>query len=89
MQVPKSTPCNLIEIRSPKWKDRAVGIAKYRVGSLNEIRILATDKTGKRYYPDNYVVKGNVVKSCKVQKLPSGIELYIVPISKLEILERI
>lgn len=72
----------------PRWKQRVVGIASYRVKNHNAIDIMATDKEGKRYYPDTYYASGKMIKSCETQNLDDGTVLYLVPISKLEPLER-
>lgn len=89
-QLSVSTPCNYIQIKYPRWKQRVVGVAKYRVGTHNAIEITATDKKGERYYPDMYYMSGEDIQRHEVQKLPgSGVELYLVPINELEILERI
>lgn len=88
MLLDRTTACNVIEIRSPRWKQRVVGVASFRVGTHNEIRITATDKDGKLYYPDTYYMSGADIKNHETQTLPSGVVLYLIPISELEILER-
>lgn len=88
MKLDRTTPCSKIEIKAPRWKQRIVGIASFRVGEHNEIEILATDKKGERYYPDTYYASGATIRACETQKLPSGVLLYLVPISSLETLER-
>jgi hypothetical protein len=89
MQLQRNVVCNKIEIKSPRWKQRVVGIAAYRVGTHNEVEIVKTDKDGKRYYPDKYYISGDNIKRHDKQVLPSGVVLYLVPIIELEILERI
>lgn len=88
MILSKDTPCNFIEIQSPRWKQRVVGIASFRVGTHNEITITARDKDGMPYYPNSYYMSGEDIRKHETQRLPSGVELYLVPISELEILER-
>jgi hypothetical protein len=88
MQLSRTTVCSHIEIRSPRWKQRVVGVASFRVGTHNAIDIIKTDKEGKRYYPDLLYASGETIRACEQQKLPSGVVLYLVPISKLEPLER-
>lgn len=88
MVLERNTICNLIEIKSPRWKQRIVGIATYRVGVHNEIRITAKGKDGQLYYPEPLYGAGEMIRQCKIQSLPSGVNLYLVPISKLEPLER-
>ena len=88
MILPRTTVCSKIEIRSPRWKQRVVGIASFRVKEHNEIDIVKTDKEGKRYYPDTYYASRATIEACEVQTLPSGVKLYLVPINSLEVLER-
>jgi len=89
MILGKFTPCSKIEIRSPRWKERTIGIAKFRVGVHNEIEILSTRPDGTRHYPDKYYISGESVRACPTQVLkPSGVVLYLVPINSLEPLER-
>jgi hypothetical protein len=89
MKLNWSTPCSDIEIRMPRWKDRVVGIASYKVGNHNKVRITAKGKDGERYYPNDMYISGEEVTKCEKQTLPSGVVLYLVPISKLEALEEI
>jgi hypothetical protein len=88
MILPRTTTCNVIEIRAPRWKQRVVGVASFRVGHHNAIDIIATGKDGKRYYPDTLYGSGEMIRKCETQHLPSGVILYLVPISQLEPLER-
>lgn len=87
MQLPEMTPMSVVDIQKPRWKQRVVGIASFRVGQHNKVRILATGKDGERYYPDDMYISGEDVKKHPVQLLPSGVKLYLVPISDLERLE--
>lgn len=90
MQLSKDTPCNHIEIRAPRWKERVIGIAKFRVGMHNSIDIVATNKEGERYYPDTYYMSGADIAKHEVQKLKNGgVEVYLVPINELSVLERV
>ncbi len=84
MKLARDTVANKIEIKAPRWKQRVVGIATFRVGTHNEIEILATGKDGKRYYPETFYASGDQIKTCETQTLPSG-----VPISQLDLLERV
>ena len=89
MILPRLTPCSKIEIKAPRWKQRVVGIASFRVGDHNEIHITATGKDGKRYYPDPLYANRATITTCETQILkPSGVKLYLVPINNLEPLER-
>lgn len=88
MILSKDTVCNHIEILKPRWKQRVVGVANFRVGTHNAIDIVKTDKEGKRYYPQTLYGSGDMIRSCETQTLPSGVLLYLVPIANLEVLER-
>lgn len=88
MKLSKTTQCSLFQIQVPRWKERVVGLADYRLSTHNEIHILAKDKEGKRYYPDNYYISQEKARSYPLQTR-SGIDLRLVPINDLETLERI
>lgn len=88
MILSRTTPVNKIEIRMPRWKQRVVGVASFRVGQHNEIDIIAKGKDGERYYPEPLYGSGEMIRKCEVQTLPSGVKLYLVPIANLETLER-
>lgn len=76
-----------IEINSPRWKQRVIGIANYRVKAHNVIEIMAKKKNGEKYYPDDLYASGEMIRKCETQTLPSGVILYLVPISSLEAIE--
>lgn len=89
MKLARLTPCSKIDIRAPRWKQRTVGIASFRVKEHNEINITAVGADGNRYYPEPLYASGETITKCPTQVLqPSGIKLYLVPISELEPLER-
>lgn len=73
------------QIQYPRWKQRVVGLAVHRVSDHNTVEILAECKDGTRYYPDKYEISGEEVRKCERQMLPQGVELYLVPISKLTV----
>ena len=81
------------DIQQPVWKTRSVGLASYKVGANNKVRILARRKDGSYIYaapngkPQTYYVSGATVKQCPTQTLSNNVVLSLVPISKLEILE--
>jgi hypothetical protein len=88
MLLNRMTVCSQIEIRAPRWKQRVVGVASFRVREHNAIDITAVGKDGNRYYPDLLYGSGKMIRECETQTLPSGVTLYLVPIDKLEPLER-
>ena len=89
MIVDATRTLNKIEIRCPRWKQRVIGVASYRIKEENEIQITAiSPKDGRRYYPDPfYATREQIVKN-ETQTLPDGTKLFLVPISSLEVLER-
>ena len=89
MQLSRLTPCASIQIRFPRWKQRVVGVASYRVMQHNAIDILKEDKEGKRYYPETLYGSGEMIKKCPTQVIKGGTVLHLVPISNLEVLERV
>lgn len=88
MKLSRTTPVQTIEIRMPRWKERTVGVASFRVGTHNAIDIIYKNKEGKRLYPEPLYASGETIKSCPTQTLPSGVVLHLVPIARLEPLER-
>ena len=89
MKLSRLTVCQKFDIRRPRWKQRAVGLAVYRLGEHNEIEILAANKEGERYHPDTYYIsKKKALNSGYERQITKGVELVIVPIKDLELLER-
>lgn len=88
MLLPKTTPCQRFDIHSIRWKQRVIGLASYRISTHNEVHIGSKKKDGTLYYPDTYYISGEDARKCETQQLGSGIELYLIPLSKMEILER-
>ena len=88
MILDRLTPCAKIEIKMPRWKQRVVGIANFRVKQHNEINITAKRKDGSLYYPEPLYATGDQIRAYETQTLPSGVKLYLVPINSLETLER-
>ena len=88
MKLSQTTPVQHIVIEKPRWKQRVIGVATFRVGHHNMIEITAKKKDGTKYYPDQYYMSGENIKKHEVQLLPSGVKLYLIPINELEILER-
>lgn len=76
----------MISIQYPIWKTRSVGIAEYKLGTLNtDIEILYVDKFGRRLYPHIYRISTPKARKYPVQ-LVKGLRIRIVPISDLEII---
>lgn len=73
-----------IEIRSPIWKDKSIGIADYKMTDDMEITIPYTTKDGSKPFPYVYFIS-----KAKAHQYPTqfikGIQLHIIPIADLEI----
>ena len=82
MLVNKKTPLNLIDIWLPKYKDRTVLVATYKVKEHNKIIFTrAKHLTGKEYYL-------NRVQAVKYPVVNNGkIACYAIPLDDLEPLE--
>ena len=77
---------NKLNINTPIWKTKSVGIAERLLNDDVEIEILYKDKNGNRLYPATYTIKKELAKKFPVQFI-RGMKLYIVPIAKLKIKE--
>lgn len=67
----------MIEILQPRWHDRKVLIATYKVGEHNHIKFINT-----KNMPDIYYVSGRVIR--KYPKESNGtIDCYSVPLGEL------
>lgn len=84
------TPCNLFIIKTPIWGGRKVGLASYKVGTHNEIRIEQRDKNGELIYPQPLYISGEKARLYTPQPLVKhpNIKLHIIPINDLQPLER-
>lgn len=82
MILSRTTPAHKIEIWQPRWKDRTVMLAKFKVGTHNEITFTKT-----KSLPETYYISGEKARTFPLE--PNGkILCYCVPIDELEILER-
>ncbi len=90
MKLSRLTPAQLFKIKAPVWGSRSVGLATYKVGQHNEIRIETTNKEGALLYPQPLYISGEKARSYPIEpvKKNPNIKLYIIPISDLEVLER-
>jgi hypothetical protein len=78
---------NKLNINTPIWKTKSVGIADRLLNDDVEINILYKDKNGNRLYPATYTAKKELIKKFPVQYI-RGVALHIVPIAKLKIKEK-
>ncbi len=81
MRLPRLTPCQHIEIWAPRYKDRVILLAKYKVGTHNRITF-----TKAKHLPDVYYLSGEQIKACPLQT-NGKVECYAVPVDDLQPLE--
>jgi len=87
MKIARTTPLNKFDILAPRWKDRTVLLADWKIGQHNEINITCVNKNGERYFPEPFYMSGEKIKTYTAQ--PHGDrKVYSVPIKDLEVLER-
>lgn len=82
MILDRFTTRQLFTIWQPRWKDRKVLLASYKVGTHNEILFTKAPSLGE----EPYYVSGKVVREYPLET-NGKISCYAVPIDKLEILE--
>jgi len=70
-----------IEIWQPRWMDRTVLIAKYKVGNDNYIKFTKTPSM-----PGTYHIKGDEVRKYPLQS-NGKVACYCVPLDALELKE--
>lgn len=82
MRLSKTTATNLLLIKKPRWKDRVVLLAQYKIGTHNTIRFTNTPSMKQDYYVSGVDIK-------KYSLTSNGkILCYEVPIAALDYLER-
>lgn len=84
MVLGRLTPAQLIEIWRPRYKDRKVLIATYKVGTHNSI----TFTRAKHLLGQQFYASGEKIKSYPTES-NGKITCYAVPMEILEPLERI
>lgn len=91
MKLAKYLPTQVFEIRVPVWGGRKVGLATYKIGVHNEVRILTKDKDGGRLYPQPLYISGDKARQYPIEPVKSNpnVKLYIIPINDMEVLERV
>lgn len=82
MMVGRMTPVQVIDIWQPRWKDRKVLIAKWKVGQHNKITFSKT-----KSMPGEYYLPGETVRKCPLES-NGKIQCYAVPMDELEPFER-
>lgn len=72
-----------IDIRSPIWSKKAVGVAVWKIRDDLRIRILHRDKKGELSYPGMYYVVKDKALNYPTMML-KGQQLKIIPIMEME-----
>ena len=76
-----------IEIATPIWKDRSVGLNIEDMESHEQVSIeimYVSKKTGLRIYPGIYVMNVREIETYPTQMVRQGIIVHIIPIIDLE-----
>ena len=91
MRLPRLTPAQLFEIKTPVWDGRMVGLNAARIGMHNEVRILYKNSSGERIYPDPMYISGELARQYEAKPLKKypNVKLHWIPINELEVLERV
>lgn len=63
---------NPIEIFAPRWKDRTILVADWKIGAKNLINITCKKASGERYYPNPIEVSGEKLREYPVEVKPYG-----------------
>lgn len=73
---------NTIEIFAPRWRDRAVLIADWKIGLKNRIDITCKKSDGSRRYPEPIIKAGWWLKQYPVEQI-QGRPMRKVPLDDL------
>ena len=84
MILNKMFPCQRIEIWMPRYRDNCVLIAKFKVGTHNEI----TFTKAKHLIGQEFYLSGETIRKFPLES-NGKISCYVVPMDELEPLERV
>lgn len=73
---------NQIKIFAPRWKDRTVLVAEWKIGATNDIAISCRKTSGELYYPEKFTVTSDWLKRFPTEQKPYG-TMRIVPLDDL------
>lgn len=83
MKLPKNASAQVIELWQPRYHDKVMLIAKWRIRSHNIIKV-----TKSNAYNGEYYVSGEVAAKCPIEKVKdkTGTErlFYVIPIDLVE-----
>ncbi len=84
MKLNYNIPAQLINIKQPRWKDRTVLIAKYKVGMHNIIDMVGI-KEGNAY-SGKFYLSGETITKYPLNT-NGKIDCYAVPLDELQVYE--
>lgn len=82
MTLDHLTPVQVLEIKAPRWHDRKVLLAKFKVGTHNKIVFTNAPSLDGEYY-----ISGRKASACP-QVSNGKLVCYAVPLDELEPFER-
>lgn len=63
---------NEIIIFAPRWRDKVVLIADWKIGMKNIIKITCRNTSGGLRYPEPFIVMGEVLKKYPIEQMSHG-----------------
>lgn len=66
------TAKNTIIILAPRWRDRTILVADWKIATENQIIITAKRVNGSLFYPNPIIVSGAKLKTYPTEKKPYG-----------------
>ena len=80
---------NRILILAPRWHDRTVLVADWKIAKDNLIDIEHSDITGKRSFPLPFYISGEKARAYPIQRIRSGrgpeVPMRVIPIDDLDV----
>lgn len=81
MKLHRLTPAKIIEVWQPRYRDRTVLLAKYKISTHNIVKITKSNSHNGEYYVDGKTVSKYPIES------NGKIPVYAVPIDELVVYE--
>lgn len=79
---------NYFELGSPIWRGGRphVGLADFRIGAQNKVKITYRRKDGTESFPDMYYISGDKAKQYPTQVVKGGVTLHVIPLKDMEVI---
>lgn len=74
---------NEIIIHAPRWKDKTVLVADWKIGMKNKIVITAKRKDGSLYYPEPFIAWGEQLRNYPLEQRAYG-KMRVVKLADLK-----